>query len=115
VAVLGREVQRGRVLAMSGPAVDAVAAGRPRQRLVDDLLRVVGWPPGREAAVRPVEPALRPRLERQAPVAPDELVDQVEPAQPGGGARVARVQAVLGEQLGGRAVAPEQRDASLNR
>ena len=85
--------------------LDAVAARRPGERLVEGLARVIRRPPGREAAVGPVEAAVRAGLGRA-----DQLVEQVEAAEPGRCAQVAGMDAVLGQQLGGRGVAPEQGD-----
>ena len=66
--------------------------------------------PGGEAAVRAVEAAVRAGLGAERAVGAHELVDDVVAPEPGGDPEVARVQAAaLGEQLRGRAVAPEER------
>jgi hypothetical protein len=57
---------------------DAVALRRPDERLVEDLLRVVRRLPGRKAAVRAIEAAVRTGRGRAG-----ELVDQVDAAEPG--------------------------------
>ena len=80
--------------------LDAVAARRPGERLVEDLLRIVRRAPVGEAAVRAVVGAVRAGLRRQAPVGRDELLDEVQAPEPGGGAQVARVHAALGQHLG---------------
>src|SRR5438128_1371139 len=67
--------------------LDAVALRGPHERLVEDLLRVVGRLPGRKAAVRAVEAAVRARRGRAG-----ELVDQVDEAEPGSDAQVARLE-----------------------
>src|SRR3954449_12352314 len=53
--------------------VDAVALGGPHERLVEDLLRIVGRLPDREAGVRPVEAARRTGGLDQGPVVANEL------------------------------------------
>ena len=90
--------------------LDAIAARRPGERLVEDLLRIVRRAPVREAAVRAVVGAVRAGLGRQAPVGCDELFDEVQAAEARRGAQVARVHAVLGQDLGDLAMAPEERD-----
>src|SRR5579884_2820971 len=80
---------------------DAVALRRPHKRLVEDLLRVVRRRPGGEAAVVPVELAVRAGGRSAG-----ELVDQVDAAEPGGDAEVPRR---LAEQWDDLAVAPEER------
>jgi hypothetical protein len=91
--------------------VDAVAARRPRERFVAHLLRVVRRPPIGEAAVRAVVGAVGAGLGGEAAVGRDELLDQVEAPEAGGGAQVARVHAAaLGQQLGHLAMAPEEPD-----
>ena len=81
---------------------NAVALRRPHERLVDDLLRIIGRLPGRKAAVRAVETAVRAGRGRAG-----ELVDQVDEPEPGGNAQVARLEP---EQVDDLAVAPEERD-----
>src|SRR5262249_15421418 len=70
-------------------------------RLVEDLLRIVRGLPGREAAVRAVERATSTRRRRAG-----QLVDHVEPAEPGRDAQVAGLEP---EQWRYLAVPPEER------
>ena len=48
--------------------------------------------------MRAVERAVRARRRRQAAVGRDELLDELQAPEPGGGAQVARVHAALGQQ-----------------
>jgi hypothetical protein len=90
--------------------VGAIGARRPRERLVEDLLRIVGGPPGREAAVGAVEGAVGAGLGAEASVRPDQLVDQVEEPQAGRRPQVARMKAPIQGELHRHPVAPEERD-----
>src|SRR6478672_3586652 len=81
--------------------LDTVALRRPDERLVEDLLRIVGGLPGGEAAVRTVEASVRARRGRAA-----ELVDQVDESEPSGDAQVARLEP---EQIDDLAMTPEER------
>src|SRR6185437_16462090 len=71
-------VDVGAQLDESLDCLDAVALRSPDKRLVENLLRIVRRLPGREAAVRAVEAAVRARSGRAG-----DLVDQVDNAEPG--------------------------------
>ena len=93
-------VERG---APGGERVDRlhpVVARGPGHGFVERLLRVLARRPGGEAAVWAVERARRA----------GRGLDRLDQAEPGGGAEVHRRHPTLGEELRGRAVAPEQRD-----
>src|SRR5438067_1963943 len=81
--------------------LDAVALSSPYERLVEDLLRIVGRLPGRKAAVGAVEAAVRARRGCAG-----ELVDQVDETEPGRDAQVARLEP---QQVNDLTVAPEER------
>ena len=81
--------------------LDAIALRGPHERLVEDLLRIVGRLPGGKAAVRAVEAAVRARCRRAG-----ELVDQVDEPEPGRDTQVARLEP---EHVDDLAMAPEER------
>ncbi len=83
----------------------ATAASRIGERLVEHLLRIVGWCPGGKAGVRPVEAAVG-----AGRGCAGERLDERGIARAGRGAQVARLHAApRDEEVRDLPVAPEQR------
>src|SRR5204862_2527170 len=87
-------VDAGAVLDEPADRFDAVGLGGPDERLVEDLAGIVRGLPGGESAVGAIEAPVRAGLWRA-----DQLVDQVEVAEPCGDAQVARLAAEEGGDL----------------